>query len=649
MADSMIEEEYVFDPDDPYWTENDDKTTKKMILTWRKLDVSGGFNPAFREGHSTGSYEDLMILFGGFEAGRRVNSSLILDVRLSRWSHASCVGDLPAPRSLQASCTIGSFYVIHGGETSRDNLMSTKNSPINTKNDICPGDSISIAGSKNKNTGIIDTANLCTLDDMYVLEWEVSSAFKKEGVRVWRKIACQLAPLPRCGHTLTSCNIQGKSSCVLLGGYSRETNTASSSIHLFYTDDFKKVTEGNLNDKESIKNDIKRNSQPYLTWRTLECTGQSSGPRYKHSTTLLSGGSDGSSFLAVFGGIGSSGNVLHDIHLLDLDNLTWSSVSNHNAANKPIGTFFHSAMSIPRIVEEQDNEEKVDGSRGDVLIVFGGSTNVSDSSSNCVPGLRCYDPITSEWSKVKTAYLYPSGRYGQSTTTVDGYSPAHTLPNTGNTGNSTFFPESIGDDDRGHCAVIFGGSNAIMQCAETWILDLKWRPNGVQQFDHTHDKRTEHMVKSQLMETEDVSKYNTINEGLNIDKGKNTYLSKSSSLPTLLKSTNSLGHSLSNPNLDSKLAESAFHKVRRERAQASLLLQRERERAMRAEDREQKLLLEIAALHQQIKDIQESHENESSQLRKELEKSVNKEAKYRALNEEAYTLLLLHGINSINQ
>lgn len=616
-----------------------------MILAWKKLDVSGGFSPAFREGHSTGSYDDLLILFGGFEAGRRVNSSLILDVRYSRWSHASCAGDLPAPRSLHASCTIGSFYVVHGGETSRDNLMSTKNSPIHYKNDICPGDSISIAGSKNKSTGIMDTANLCTLDDMYALEWEVSSAFKKEGTRVWRKIPCQLAPLPRCGHTLTLCSIQGKQSCVLLGGYSRETNTASSSIHLFYTDDFKKVTEGNFN-KEVLKNNTNR--PPYLTWRTLDCTGHGSGPRHKHSTTLLTGESDGS-FLAVFGGIGSNGNILHDIHLLDLDNLTWSSVSNHNPSHKPIGggTFCHSAMSVPRIIEENDNEE-LEGSRGDVLIIFGGSTNVSDSSSACVPGLRCYDPITGEWSKVKTAYLYPSGRYGQSTTVVVGYSPAHALPNS--EGNAPFFPESLGvDDERGRCAVIFGGSSGVMQCAETWTLDLNWRPNGVQQFDHTHDKRTEHMVKSQLMEIEDYSKYNTIEEGLNNDT-KLTLLSKSLSVPTLLKSaSNTFGNSLNLTASDSKSAESAFHKVRKERAQASLLLQRERERAMRAEDREQKLLLEIAALHQQIKDIRENHEDESSQLRKELEKSVSKEARYRALNEEAYQLLLLHGINSINQ
>ena len=164
-------------------------------------------------------------------------------------------------------------------------------------------------------------------------------------------------------------------------------------------------------------------------------------------------------------------------------------------------------MSVPRIVKEQDNEEAIDSLQGDVLIVFGGSTSVSDSSANCVPGLRCYDPITCEWSKVKTAYLYPSGRYGQSTSIIDGYSPAHTLPTEGNT---TFFPESLGDDDKGRCAVIFGGSNAIMQCAETWILDLKWRPNGVQQFDQTHDKKTDQMVKSQLMETEDISKYNNI-------------------------------------------------------------------------------------------------------------------------------------------
>ena len=627
-----------------------------MILVWQKLNSSGGFNPAFREGHSTGSYEDLMILFGGFEAGRRVNSSLILDVRHSRWSHAPCAGDLPAPRSLSASCTIGSFYIIHGGETSRDNIISTSqiNSPNNSfvKNDICPGDSISIAGSKNKNPGIIDTANLCTLDDMYTLEWEVSSSFKKENVRIWRKIPCQLAPLPRCGHTLTLCNVQGKSSCILLGGYSRETNTASSSIHLFYTEDLLKLTttEKYLNDNEiKNNNNNKRKTSSYLTWRTLECSGQGSGPRHKHSTTLLSGGTDGSSFLAIFGGIGSSGNVLHDIHLLDLDNLTWTSVSTHNAVNKPIGTFSHSAMSIPREIKENDEENdfKLHESKGDLLIIFGGSTSVSDSASACVSGLRCYDPIKHEWSKIKTAYMYPTGRYGHSTAIISGYSPAHTLPTT--SGNLPFFPESLGDDENGHCAVIFGGSNVVMQCAETWILDLKWRPNGVQQFDHTHHKRTDHMVKSQLIENEDFIESNQIDD---INKSKHSLLNKSSSVPTLMKTNSSFGHSLSNPALSQdsiKLADSAFIKVKRERAQASLLLQRERERAMRAEDREQKLLLEIAALNQQIKDIRENYEKESSQLRKELEVSVKKEAKYRALNEEAYNLLLLHGINDINQ
>lgn len=57
----------------------------EKILVWHKVQ-SQGFQPSAREGHSTVTCGSKMIVWGGIETGRRVNTTQILDVSTGIWS-----------------------------------------------------------------------------------------------------------------------------------------------------------------------------------------------------------------------------------------------------------------------------------------------------------------------------------------------------------------------------------------------------------------------------------------------------------------------------------------------------------------------------------------------------------------------------------
>jgi hypothetical protein len=61
------------------------KKKPEKILVWHKVQ-SQGFQPSAREGHSTVTCGSKMIIWGGIETGRRVNTTQILDVSTGIWS-----------------------------------------------------------------------------------------------------------------------------------------------------------------------------------------------------------------------------------------------------------------------------------------------------------------------------------------------------------------------------------------------------------------------------------------------------------------------------------------------------------------------------------------------------------------------------------
>ncbi|RYH09127.1 hypothetical protein EON65_40410 [archaeon] len=56
------------------------------------------------------------IVFGGLEAGTRVNSSYYFDAANNSWSLLPCKCDVPSPRSFHAACAFNGIMVVHGGE-----------------------------------------------------------------------------------------------------------------------------------------------------------------------------------------------------------------------------------------------------------------------------------------------------------------------------------------------------------------------------------------------------------------------------------------------------------------------------------------------------------------------------------------------------
>lgn len=89
--------------------------------------------------------------------------------------------------------------------------------------------------------------------------------------------------------------------------------------------------------------------------------------------------------------------------------------------------------------------------------------------------------------------------------------------------------------------------------------------------------------------------------------------------------------------------------LRRNRAITTVELNREKQRIIELEQLFREQENKIVTLTNSISDLELKHERECSELRKALENSVQKEIKLRQLNEEAYELLTLQGLNLITQ
>lgn len=92
--------------------------------------------------------------------------------------------------------------------------------------------------------------------------------------------------------------------------------------------------------------------------------------------------------------------------------------------------------------------------------------------------------------------------------------------------------------------------------------------------------------------------------------------------------------------------EDTLH-IKRERAYAEVQYQRERDRAIQAEGVIASLQEEISKLKQSMDKMQLKHEEEKQLLKQDLINSQRREQILQQLNQEAYDLLLLHGLQSI--
>lgn len=84
-------------------------------MAWNNL-VTSGTSPGPRDSHSAVLVEHRMIVFGGSNGTKKVNSINILDLRTKEWSQPICQGVAPCPRESHTATLVGEDkLVIFGG------------------------------------------------------------------------------------------------------------------------------------------------------------------------------------------------------------------------------------------------------------------------------------------------------------------------------------------------------------------------------------------------------------------------------------------------------------------------------------------------------------------------------------------------------
>ncbi len=431
------------------------------------------------------------------------------------------------------------------------------------------------------------------LDDMYALD-------TKE--MMWFSIKCALAPLPRKGHTLNLVMLNNRRHFMLFGGYSSENITLSNTLLVCdaekvkeYCEISKKLYYKQIEDEKEKerqkelfggitvggtgvavapattatttapitsstkhhhnRNQMKPINKDYdlqsIVWRTVQCKGNAPSPRYRHTATVVPG-TVGESLLVIVGGIGKeSQTALHDVYILDIDNLCWNTLKNGNDAlirglggDGPIGGIFgHTAFPIikkPPLTGNTSNDSNkgkkpnrvVVGTNGQVknsleddimnnnpfnndniqqyeLLVFGGSSNPTAMKSHCYSCLFAFDITNHDWRRVTTGHAFPNSRSNHSVTMMHGWAPFHEMPykshnvskhnrqivmnKTNNSMNGTIDTTTNTTTNTNSCAVIFGGVGALM-ASDTWALDLQWRPAGVGQYDQNTNQMVQYKM-----------------------------------------------------------------------------------------------------------------------------------------------------------
>ena len=149
-----------------------------------------------------------------------------------------------------------------------------------------------------------------------------------------------------------------------------------------------------------------------------------------------------------------------------------------------------------------------------------------------------------------------------------------------------------------------------------------WRPRGIQQYDHTAEKRLLSQSKSLPM----LSTFKSTNGSSN-----NQFFSASGTATSLL---------------DDPENNKVFHKLRKERAQKDLLLISEKEKINLFEQKELKYLNEIEELKAQIQSLTTNYDKEITELKNELEQKNDNIVKLKELNEEMKELLYVSTIKN---
>ncbi|KAG0521097.1 hypothetical protein BDA96_08G131700 [Sorghum bicolor] len=128
------------------------------------------------------------------------------------------------------------------------------------------------------------------------------------------------------------------------------------------------------------------------TWSTLRTYGRSPSSRGGQSVTLVG------ETLVVFGGEGHGRSLLNDLHILDLESMTWDEFETTGTPPSPRSE--HAAACFAERY----------------LLIFGGG-----SHSTCFSDLHLLDTQTMEWSRPKQQGVTPEPRAGHAGVTIGEY------------------------------------------------------------------------------------------------------------------------------------------------------------------------------------------------------------------------------------
>ncbi|OEL24868.1 Acyl-CoA-binding domain-containing protein 4 [Dichanthelium oligosanthes] len=128
------------------------------------------------------------------------------------------------------------------------------------------------------------------------------------------------------------------------------------------------------------------------TWSTLRTYGSSPSSRGGQSVTLVG------DTLVVFGGEGHGRSLMNDLHILDLETMTWDEFETTGTAPSPRSE--HAAACF---------SERY-------LLIFGGG-----SHSTCFSDLHLLDTQTMEWSRPEQQGVTPEPRAGHAGVTIGEY------------------------------------------------------------------------------------------------------------------------------------------------------------------------------------------------------------------------------------
>ena len=645
----------------------DAKVKESKLMVWHKLE-SLGHRPGAREGHAACSRKQSMMLFGGVEAGLRMNGVHEFNVHAGHWGLWSCTGEAPAPRAFHALCSYNDKYMfVQGGECTD---RWTPPAAAGDMTQVCMGDSIAMNNFRNPTKVEHSTQGsapgegslaLRCLDDLHMLDLESKH---------WTKVASSLSPLPRRGHSLNvvTLNLQNrgnKNFLFLFGGFSPDTNVVGNSVHICKTEDA-------------------TNSRG-VAWRLLPCTGALPPARHRHTATPVWSAPDArgsADLIVVSGGLDEKNNVLSDLYVLDLKTLVWT-VGGEGGSVEPPTVYGQQAFSAPPVGLMVQPGELRTYVADTAVVLFGGSSNSSNACLDCMQKMYAYDVLSKKWSVVDTGFEYPAQRSGHAMTLIRGWAPENSTPsipaseNGSSNGNSSSINDVLAkrvpkEHTFGATALVFGGLNANSMCrADVWALDLEWRLSGVAQYDDSIGSISNREL---LKVTQGKTGADSIqllgpssSEG---DLHKLSRKKKEANERNLLRSKSGLALSGGDAAVSQKLPPlsdmdpglsdtvrippdanaidleeigAAIHKVKREKIFADLQAAVERERADRAEAELARLRLALDIAEERVAQLSQDRELEGAELRRALEDSVEKGRRLEALNEEAYSLLLLQG------